>query len=205
MALHRLHRFLRVAWLGEEACFAVVHLMHWRSCGSYRDPKTVKEFFDVETVMTAAGCFEQQRVDRGILFDRWGGITKDYDAIERRPVLIMAVNAQYGLKTADMYNGWLLEYVRRNLMTVRENYRRRVEAAKKRGRELESDITDVTREMQQFWYHEGNKTGQSSTTMAKKHIEETPRLKNLRAGKYDFTDHYVNRLPEAMRKEAAKA
>ena len=211
--IYDLHKHLRLAWMGRPKAFpeeldpgdfVIVQLMHESNCGTYEKPRTIKEFWEVETYEKSPGIFAQRKVNRGILFNRDGGTSPDWDRLSRRPVIIASVTPAFGLSPHSLYDGTLREFVKRNLVPRKEMLRRRVDAARAKGRRIDERISDHCAEMTEYMWWEGNKADQTSPQIAKKHIDTRHRLEHFREGAYNFEKMYEKKLPDALLKEAAK-
>ena len=94
-ALYRMHKQLRLCWVGPAKCFGVVQLYHQRDVGDIDDPEyCFRELFKITTRETRPGCYERVSVDRGHIFNRWGTTALDYDPYVRYPVWVATLNNQ---------------------------------------------------------------------------------------------------------------
>lgn len=210
--LYRVHKWLRLAWMGRErryeedlnrGGFVIVQLLHVSDVGPIWRPKTVKELWDVETYQTESGQWSMRGVERGPIYNRNGGTSLDWDPLLRRPVLVVSCNPQFGLSTQAVFDGSVLTYVKKHLISPRDYLQKQVKGAAARGKELDKKMNDLSTEMVDYLYHEANKTASTSPMIAKKHIAETPRLTQHRAGNgFSFEKYLVNKLPKSMRDAA---
>lgn len=110
--LYRVHKWLRLAWLGRErrhadelnsGSFAIVQLMHNSDAGTPAVPLVFEEFWDTAWFLREGG-FAVEGVDRGPIFNRHGGTSRDWDPLFRTPVLIMTIDSAYKLPDGSPFD-----------------------------------------------------------------------------------------------------
>jgi hypothetical protein len=130
-----------------------VQLYHIQDCGDIDNPLTFREFWNVTTRMTDEGVFERAKLDRGPIFNRFGGTSLDYDPLIRVPIFAMTLDEAYTyhdgepIRTADVFSGKFLLAVRNSLTSVKK---RVTDARAEAGRELDRKADALGGEMTDF-------------------------------------------------------
>jgi hypothetical protein len=181
-SLYRLHPYLRLAWLGrDKKCedelnpgnFALVQLYHNRDCGSYAEPATYREFWEVTPHWTEGGQLISKRIERGPIFNRHGGTTRDWDPLFRKPIFVQIFENTY-----DVFSGKIIYEVKYYMNSIVE---RIMKSAKDKGKRVKAHTQDLSREMSDYLLWEANKHTSSAPIMANKHARA------------DYVNHVVNR------------
>lgn len=212
--LAEIHPWVRLGWIkngnlcNEDAEsggeFAVVQLMHIRDSGPKWRPRTIREFWDVHTVQIGPEQFVMERIERGTLYNRRGGVSPDWDPLTRQPVIIAGVDKQFGLSVHSVFDGRIISWLRAQAKPAREILKERVHGARAAGVRLEDKVKNLTGLMSEELNYMANQTGEASVDVPKKFIESTRRLDAQRAGELDFSDEYVNKIPKAMIRESQR-
>jgi hypothetical protein len=132
-AIYRLHPQLRVGWCGRSPYFegetnpgayTICQLYHISDVGSLDEPNTLNELWEIGWTTDEDGRETRARVDRGPLYNRNGGSTRDWDPLFRVPVWMMTLDGSWlaydgqPLVNEDISNG-RLEATLRRLLTKR--------------------------------------------------------------------------------------
>lgn len=172
-ALYELHPQLRLGWVGYErrkeddlnaGSFAVVQLYNVRDAGTPDEPVSFREFWHVMPLLTENGELINRRIDRGPIYNRFGGSTPDWDPLFRVPMFIMTLDQQFvypdgkPIRIEDVYSGKFILAVKHFLGPITK---RIIEGRRARGRELDKRASDLGAEMGAYLWHEANKTGQT--------------------------------------------
>ena len=161
-ALYRLHKNLRLCWVGPKKCFGIVQLYHLSDVGDIDDPDyCYKELWNITTRETSPGYYERVGVDRGAIFNRFGGTSYDYDPLMRIPVWVATLNKDYQYADGepirhpeDVYSDKFLLAVESWLAPIKDRLRH---AAWKRGRDVVSHVEAMGEEMTDKIWHEGKR------------------------------------------------
>lgn len=216
-ALSYKHPYLRLGWLGRpceregdinSGSFAIVQLMHWRDCGSPDDPLTIREFWDVETVMDEVGQVWNRRAYRGPIFNTEGGTTPDWDMLVRKPILLFTVDEDFGLETRDVFTGdvqrIITEWAIRGGEAMAKRFVKEAKAVDSESRRRREDLVDG---MTDYLWSEARQSDESPI-MSKEEAEAdlTTNYKLWREGKLDdqLNNMTVNKLPDEVRKLAGE-
>ncbi len=175
-ALRKLSPNLRLAWHGARDRFAIVQLYHISDCGDIDDPHTFREYWNVTTVTGPTGTEHREKIDRGHIFNSWGGTTPDWNPLQRVPIFVTELE---GVEAAD---GTALN--RYDVMGCSDKFRAtirhwlrppdevREESIDERNRQYARDADALTRDMTDHWWWQGNQTGSASVNIAKKHADK---------------------------------
>lgn len=204
-AVYRLHKQLRVAWLGRERMyedelnagnFCVVQLYHIQDCGTYENPVTFREFWEVTPRLNEAGGLTCVPATRGPIFNRWGGGSRDWDPLFRKPIFAYMLE-----ENDDILSGKMLLDLKHFMTDIVERVR---ESARQKGREICLKSEDLGREAGNFLWSEANKTGATSPLLdsASALKDLTPNYKNYREGKMKEELENIYTPPEPVRRGA---
>lgn len=205
-AVARINPSYRIGWLGRPpeyagelnpGAFALVHLRPRQVAGTEENPlKTLKGHWDVRPVMNIYGQYEGvERVSRGPLFNARGGSRPDWDPMRVRPTIVQVFDAGLDYSPRDVYSGRFLLIVRAHADKLAK--RLRYEDALRRGRDAETRMDDLSREMTDYLWYEANKTGQEwhpSTREEDLTIYNKGRLKALKRGAYNKEKLFLRRM-----------
>ncbi len=145
---------LRLAWWGEYlygiasdetlswGAFAVVRLYPRRLCGPFENPRVFQPFWDADILEDEWGLPYCVRADRGMIFNRRGESTPDWDLQARYAVIeqVMAPTAPLPLSHYDVYSGKFLKTF--DILPNREARRQDAQRLLREGKELESRLED---------------------------------------------------------------
>ena len=179
-SLFRINRNLRLAWHGrpkqqveidkdETNCgdFALVQLFPAAVVGPLHDPNIFSELWEMSPRMVN-GRVEMVGIDRGPIFNKHGGTSRDWDPITQVPVYIINLGG-LGFDKYRILSGEFLKFVPAWQSSARKRMKSSIEsqyrAHKHELKELASEATD-------FLWKEANKTGATSPTVAWKHAKE---------------------------------
>jgi hypothetical protein len=144
--------------------FAIVQLYHISDTGTYEEPKQYREFWEVMPMLNAHGDVEMVNANRGPIFNRWGGMTRDYDPLFRKPIFSHLIDDPH-----DVSSGKIISDVRYMLGSI---VKRVTDSARAKGRQLKTDAEAISSEMTDFLWREANKPDASGPTVAWKHARE---------------------------------
>lgn len=172
-ALFRLSDKLRFAWVGfdlndgsSSGTFAIIQLMSRQECGTPDDPKVLSDFWDFDGL--------GRRTHRGTLFDKNGGVTRDFDRDKFFPIVVAILNGEFEyedgspLTERDLHTGKFIEAVRRWAEPIRE---RKQKADDRLDKDLYTKAHDIGVEFGEHMWHEFMQTGAPRSTTAHKHLE----------------------------------
>lgn len=183
-ALFRRYEHLRIAWVGhpdlEESNpgdFAIVQLMRPQEAGTPENPRILSDFWYADA--------DGNRVDRGTIFDRDGGVKRDWHP-DRVPVIRAMLNEtfQYAdgtpIHRRDLYTGKFMEAVNFYL-TPRQ---KRIDDSKTAlNRELQQAIDDEAAQAYDLFRWEQKQTGASRFGhIARKHVKESGTFRKIERG-----------------------
>ena len=176
-ALYRLHKQLRLAWVGrapkfegEEnpGSFAVVQLYHVRDAGSPDEPTSFREFWNTTMGFDEATYeFAPKRINRGPIFNRFGGTSLDYDPLVRVPIFAMTLDGEYTypdgspIQTQDVFSKKFLVAIAHNLSDVKKRVK---DQRASFGRDVDRRGDDIGREMTDFLWREANRADSTRDT-----------------------------------------
>lgn len=161
-ALYRVNRSARIAWAGSPAkheddlnagSFALVQLFPVGLVGSLDEPVIPNELWHVTNKADEHGRAIRVRIDRGPIFNRWGGTSPDWDPLFFVPVYV-ARFADYGIPNEAVTCGAFLPVIRRWMQPMKKRFEDSVERA---GRELKRKAREIGREGGQRLWREANK------------------------------------------------
>lgn len=137
--LYELHPQLRLAWAGrpkelpeemDPGSFCLIQLYHVRDVGNLDDTEnTFREVWHVTTRQDDMGDSYRTRIDRGPIFNRWGGTSLDYDPLQRVPIFVATLDQDYcygdgtPIHERDVYSGKFLEAVKRWITPIKDRLR----------------------------------------------------------------------------------
>ena len=177
-ALHRVNPQLRLGWAGKEKAhedelnpgsFALVQLYHVSDVQDLDDPSTFRLTWDHEPYQTDDGVTRLKRVDRGPVFNKAGGLRRDWDSAFRVPIFVATLDEEYGFTIDDVVSGRFLETVRRWLTPIEDRIRA---SAREKGQELASRTSDVAGEIADAAWFEAKKHDSETVIMANKHCKD---------------------------------
>lgn len=183
-SLYRLHKQLRLAWAGRERAYpgelnpgdyAIVQLYHISDCGKYDEPTTFREFWDVTLAPTAYGEPEVVRANRGPIFNRDGGYSRDWNPDLRRAIFVTTVDFD------KVQSGAFLVDVEHWLTDIKERIRKqRLE----KGKNMLAHIDGMTEEMTDRLWRDAQSSTATRTEVPyefrKKEIEQMHRKRDLK-------------------------
>lgn len=204
-ALYRLDPSLRLGWMGrvpnsesEEnpGSFVLVRLVPLSTSGTDEAPRILEEFWASALISPLSGWFTTVKVERGPIFGVNGRPRPDWDPLFFKPVILQAFNAEWGFSHEDVFSGYIVEHVRRQLATSKEHRRRLARQALQEGRDLESTVNDLGNTMGDEWYRNNNQVGATGQPLAWKHARQnlTKEFIDYKEGKYNFTDYHLKEL-----------
>lgn len=200
-SLYRIHPQLRFAWVGREKAyegelnpgsFAVVQLYHNRDAGTPDYPNTFREFWDVGFIPDMYGAPILGPVSRGPIFSRNGSLRRDWDPLQRSPMLISVLDGykpqdefveedgDANFSHYDVFSGRVLLTIRQWLLSP---YARFVHSAKQKGKEFRSKVQNIAHEASSELWADANKSDTTSVTLAKKHQKDDLGVQQLNAWK----------------------
>ena len=196
--LYRLHKWLRLAWAGQPPAyegelnpgnFTVVQLYHNRDAGTYEEPVTFREFWDVTPRIGDNGQVMLKRAYRGPVFNRNGGTARDWDPLFRKAVFVHSFD-----NPGDIFSGRFLVDVKHALVPMA---RRVIASAVEKGRRVKSQMNDVSGAAADFLWHEANKSSASTVISPWKHNRHDPAVKRLAGDrpKADLADAFMPPAP----------
>lgn len=158
---------LRLCWIGEdfegtgEGCFGLVEIRpQARVEDSQGKRKTIEPWFPYD--IAAAGP----------VYNRQGGITRDYDALTQAPVLICTISPQWGMHTRDVYGTRLLSILRIARKTQAEHVAQKRTELERRGKEHAEMARGIAEEFADGIMHARKHHAGERITMARKHYKE---------------------------------
>lgn len=194
--LYAMHPRLRLAWAGRPAqnaddlnagSFAIVQLYHRKDCGSPDAPTSFREFWKASSREDPDGTNRAYRLERGPIFSKDGKTIEDWtDSFH--PIYVANLK-DFGVSNEDVLTGKVLETINRWLTPVTKRMR---EHAKERGREMDSKVESMSKEMQSYLIRESQKPDAPSVIMAPKHCKEDMqkferKMERLNAEKFEET------------------
>lgn len=194
-ALANLHPQLRLGWMGGERVkvdeqnvghFAVVQLYNVRDVGTYEDPRTIKQFWDVEDYVDwDDGELKFRRAYRGPLFNKTGGVTPDWDPLFRIPVIVCAVAPTFGFTTQDIYDGKFITKLKQWLRPAQERRRASKVAQETEAKAHKERVDNMAGSMLDYLAHLNRKQSNyhRSAVMARKHYKQDWQYKEIMEGK----------------------
>jgi hypothetical protein len=203
--LYRLHPHLRLAWVGRAplsegelnpGSFAIVQLYSQRDAGTPDEPNSYREFYDAALQLNDAGIAEMSRIDRGPIFNKDGGLRRDWDPLQRTPMFIANLSA-YRLSNRDVYSSKFIFAVKLWLTDIVERVR---SAGKQKAKDVKNKVKDQAAEMSSELWKTAMKHESSGVTMSKKHAKEDEGVKQLNAwkerGGVDYEKQFVPAPPK---------
>ena len=181
--LHDLHPQLRLAWAGREkkyegelnpGSFALVQLYHISDTGKSDDLTTYRMLWDTESYQGKDGEVRTRRVERGPVFNKSGGCSRDWDPAFRVPVFVATLDEDYDLTTREVLDGSFLTSVKRWMTSIERRMR---ESAREKGRTLASTIDDVGHTVAGDLMKDSQKSDAATVIMANKHAK--PEMEKL--------------------------
>lgn len=196
-SLANLNKMARLAWMGRKprydgevdpGDFALVQLYPKRLVGPLDMPYILSELWDYTLGVDQYGQPETRRISRGRLYDRKGGLTRDYDTISWIPVLV-AKFADFGVANSAVPHGGFLPLVRAWSEDIIARHKR---SAEEKGRALSADASAIAEENTDFlWSMAQNTDAWSDRTTTKEERVEAHRA-IVEKEQYDFVDYYDN-------------
>jgi hypothetical protein len=186
--------YARLGWAGEPSKdpnilnpggFAIIELARAHEVGSLDEPRIPQELWKVTTRANRHGQAIRCRIDRGPIFNRWGGTTPDYDALNYVPVFVGRPK-DYGVSEHAFYHGAVIPMLRRWETKVKE---RVAEDRNEKAKIVKAQLDDVSRDGTERLWSMAQRSGESSirTTTREERITEHARHLKQRA---DFKAYY---------------
>lgn len=176
--LYRLHKWLRLCWVGDKERFGVCQLYHISDCGDLEDVElNYREYWNWTTVVDELDDDVVKRVPiyRGPIFNKNGGHKPDWDTAKRIPVWVMTLDKPYTYKDGseidpinDVFSGKFIEAMAHYLNPIKGRLKK---AAAERGISAIANLEAVGGEMaDRLWRMPGGVTGgYGATNTAYKH------------------------------------
>ena len=181
--LHDLHPQLRLAWAGKDksydcelnpGSFALVQLYHISDTGKSDDLTTYRMLWNSESYQGEDGEVRTRKVERGPIYNKNGGCSRDWDPAFRVPVFVATLDEDYGLTTRDVLNGKFLSSIERWMTSIERRMR---ESAREKGKSFARAVDDVGHTVAGDLVRDANKTDAATVVMANKHAK--PELEKL--------------------------
>ena len=161
-SVYRLHKNLRLAWAGRQpktadelnpGDFAIVQLYHVLDAGSPDFPKTYRSFWDTEDKLNIHGELSPIKIDRGPVFNRKGGLTRDWDTTTRTPIFVALLNESFDTSREEVLSGQIIYKLEGWLGPLKERIYNR---AKAMGKDLASMAREKSLEAGDFLWYQAN-------------------------------------------------
>lgn len=191
--VHRIAPFARLAWAGERSKdpdelnpggFAIVELARSSVVGSLDEPNIPQEIWHVTTRADKYGKATRCRIDRGPIFNRWGGTVPDWDLVEYVPIYVGRFK-DYGLTDLAVWHGAVIPMLHRWETSRKDRVNRDRE---RKAKEVKQKIDEVSRDGADRLWHEASKTG--STTPMSTREERVQAHADILKKKADFDAYY---------------
>jgi molybdopterin converting factor small subunit len=175
--LHKLHPQLRLAWAGKPkkndelnpGAFALIQLYHISDTGNADDPNMYRMLWDVDAVEGKDGAVRTKRVDRGPIFNKNGGCSRDWDPAFRVPVFVATLDEDYGVTEEEVLNGKFLSSIERWMVPIERRMR---ESARENGRNFARAVDDVAHDASGDLLRDSQKSDAATVIMANKHAKK---------------------------------
>jgi hypothetical protein len=99
--------------------------------------------WDTESYQGKDGEVRTRRVERGPVFNKNGGCSRDWDPAFRVPVFVATLDEDYDLTTREVLDGSFLTSIKRWMTSIERRMR---ESAREKGRTLASTNGEQARE-----------------------------------------------------------
>lgn len=195
-ALYKLHPYLRLAWEGkpipEDATgedvlncgsFAVVQLYHISDIGHLDDVQSFRELWDTTIGYTEWGQALREPIDRGPIFNKFGGTERDWDPLFRVPVFVCTLDEAYNFKREDVFS---CAFLPRLQEWLRPFYDRFVETTKEKASRYQDKLDDMSEKATDYLWYLGNQTGAAYKQNDHNTPERTRRMKAREKGEFDM-------------------
>ncbi len=177
-ALYRCNPKLRLAWHGRERTencdinagnFALVQLFPAQVVGPLHDPNIYSELWDITPRLNQFGVVEMTKINRGPIFNRHGGTTRDWDPITQVPVYLIDLEG-LGFDKYRVLNGEFLLYLPRWQTSAKKRLKASLE---ERYKDHKREINDLSREAGDYLWSRANNTGATAPVVdtAQAHAE----------------------------------
>ena len=184
-ALYRLHPQLRLGWAGRPrqgselnpGSWALVQLYHVSDCGDIDEPVTFREYWNVTTKQNFDGTEDRIKIDRGPIFNRFGGTSLDYDPVFRFPIYVIELSDEliypWGEPinpTKDVFSGKIIEAIRHWLTPAEKRIH---DSHVNKGNHVSSRCDDMGGHVADRIWRESQRTGYTHNhSLAYKHAKK---------------------------------
>lgn len=168
-AIHRIHPNLRMAWAGRDearypgeanrGAFCLVQLISAGRVGPLDNPLIFDELWYVSPRADRWGNAEMQKVDRGPIFNKRGGLSLDYDPITQVPIFIINLE-QLGYSNQQVADGVFLAPLKARWLSPAK--KRFDDSRKQMLKKAKGDINAMAGEATDFLWREANKSTATS-------------------------------------------
>ena len=93
--------------------FALIQLYHISDVGDLNDPSTFRTLWNVQPTLDENGDTRFEKIDRGPIFNKRGGTTRDWDPLFRVPIFVATLNEEFGVSVEDILTGRIVEHIKR--------------------------------------------------------------------------------------------
>ena len=196
-SLHALHLQLRLAWVGRPkkhelelnpGDFALIQLYHISDVGDLNDPSTFRTLWNVQPVLDEHGETQFERIDRGPIFNKHGGTSRDWDPLFRVPVFVATLNEEFGVSIEDILTGRIIERIK---LWMRPIVQRVKESAVEQGKDLKRRASDIGHEVAKDVWKEAQKSDAATVIMANKHTKGAMAEIEQRKQHEDLASYYM--------------
>lgn len=160
----------------------MVQLYHIRDCGTYEEPKSYRQFWEVDLLQDEVGGFHVvPAIGRGEVFNKHGEPKRDWDPLFRKPVMVCSFTKD------EVTSGAFLHNVREMCVSIKKRlYAQRSSAHRGAVNKMEAISSQIADEQ---W------------SMAQKSDQESP-IVPMEWAKKDVERMYNKRqcMAEALRK-----
>ena len=165
--LYRKNKQFRLGWMGEADAFAVLRLIPARLVGRRDDPETFGSFWDCAVVANEYGGFDTLKHYSGPIFNRYGGVTPDWDITQRVPIIVDVADRPGWLDERDIVNGAFVK--RFQVVSQRQVRADNAKILLEQGMDAEARVKDLAADSQARVMHGANQSSDVGVIMARKH------------------------------------
>lgn len=192
--LARLNPLARLAWAGRKrqtpdelnpGNFCLVQLYPMRMVGSLEEPNINQELWDVTTRANAHGQVLRQAISRGPIFNKKGGLTRDWDTLFYVPIYV-AKFVDYGLADSAISHGGFKPMIERWATNMRIRVQQSI---KERGKVLKSQVNEISEGAADRMWHSANKANSTSSDTTTRE-ERVAAQKQLEKQRSNFEGYY---------------